>query len=77
MSMEMLNELMDSMIRGSLVGFIASFWIMGLVAVWKWFFGVVKRFLRYLFPGLCQKANKIFHKKKGTDVNAENTHTEY
>ena len=47
---EMLNEIMDAMIRGSLIGFFASFWLMGLVAIWRWFLGVVKRFLHWLCP---------------------------
>ena len=50
MTMEMLNEIMDAMIRGSLIGFLASFWLMGLVAIWRWFLGVVKRFLHWLCP---------------------------
>ena len=50
MTMEMLNEIMDAMIRGSLIGFFASFWLMGLVAVWRWFLGIVKRFLHWLNP---------------------------
>lgn len=50
MTMEMLNEIMDAMIRGSLIGFLASFWLMGLIAVWRWFLGVVKRFLHWINP---------------------------
>ena len=50
--MEMLNEIMDAMIRGSLIGFLASFWLMGLIAVWRWFLGIVKRFLHWLNPKL-------------------------
>ena len=46
----MLNEIMDAMIRGSLIGFLASFWLMGLIAVWRWFLGVVKRFLHWINP---------------------------
>lgn len=50
MTMEMLNEIMDAMIRGSLIGFLASFWLMGLIAVWRWFLGIVKRFLHWINP---------------------------
>ena len=50
MTMEMLNEIMDAMIRGSLIRFLASFWLMGLIAVWRWFLGVVKRFLHWINP---------------------------
>ena len=50
MTMEMLNEIMDAMIRGSLIGFLARFWLMGRIAVWRWFLGVVKRFLHWINP---------------------------
>ena len=50
MTMEMLNEIMDAMIRGSLIGFLASFWLMGLIAVWRWFLEVIKRFLHWINP---------------------------
>ena len=46
----MLNELMDALVRGTLAGICVSFWLMGLTAIWKWFLGVVKRFLHWLFP---------------------------
>ena len=50
MTMELLNEIMDAMVRGTLIGICASFWIMGLAAIWKWFLGILKRFFRWLFP---------------------------
>jgi hypothetical protein len=50
MTMEMINEFIDAIIRGSLLGFLASFWIMGLIAIWKWFLGIVKKFINWLCP---------------------------
>ncbi|VYT17950.1 Uncharacterised protein [uncultured Blautia sp.] len=45
MTMDSINEILDAIIRGSLLGFLAGFWLMGLAAIWKWFLGVAKRFL--------------------------------
>ena len=50
MTMDSINEILDAIIRGSLLGFLAGFWLMGLAAIWKWFLGVAKRFLHWLFP---------------------------
>lgn len=50
MTIEMLNEILDAMVRGTMIGICASFWIMGLAIMWKWFLGVVKRFLHWLNP---------------------------
>ena len=49
MTMDSINEILDAIIRGSLLGFLAGFWLMGLAAIWKWFLGVAKRFLHWLF----------------------------
>ena len=37
MTMDSINEILDAIIRGSLLGFLAGFWLMGLAAIWKWF----------------------------------------
>lgn len=58
MTMEMINDLINASIRGTLLGISLSFWIFGLVAIWKWFFGVIKRLFLLLFPN--------FRKKKET-----------
>lgn len=50
MTMDSINEILDAIIRGSLLGLLAGFWLMGLAAIWKWFLGVAKRFLHWLFP---------------------------
>ena len=48
MTMDSINEILDAIIRGSLLGLLAGFWLMGLAAIWKWFLGVAKRFLHWL-----------------------------
>lgn len=55
MTMEMLNQLIDASIRGTLLGISLFFWGFGLVAIWKWFFGVVKKLVCWLFPNLFKK----------------------
>lgn len=77
MTIDQINEILDSMARGTLLGLCASFWIMGIAAIWKWFFGMLKRFLNFLCPEFCEKVSSVFRKKKGTDVDAENTHSEH
>lgn len=55
MTMEMVNQLIDASIRGTLLGISLFFWSFGLVAIWKWFFGVMKRLIFWLFPSLSKK----------------------
>lgn len=50
MTMDYLNTLLDAACKGTLIGICASFWIFGLVAIWKWFLGVAKKFLHWVFP---------------------------
>ena len=45
MTTELINTFMDSIIRGTLTGICLGFCILGVVAIWKWFFGVMKRAL--------------------------------
>ena len=52
MTVEMINEFMDSVVRGTLTGICFAFWLLCIVGIWKWFIGVMKRALFYLFPGL-------------------------
>lgn len=52
MTMEFLNNLIDASIIGTLLGISISFWIFGLIAVWKWFLGIVKKMVHWLFPNL-------------------------
>ena len=45
MTVEMINEFMDSMVRGTLTGICFAFWLLCMAGIWKWFIGVMKRAL--------------------------------
>ena len=55
MTMDYINQLIDASIRGTLIGIALFFWGCGLVAVWKWVFGLAKKFLKGLCPNLFKK----------------------
>ena len=70
MTMDSINEILDAIIRGSLLGFLAGFWLMGLAAIWKWFLSVAKR----SFTGFSQKQNGSSQKnspQKETNTKAQ------
>lgn len=48
--MDTINTLIDASIRGTLLGISIFFWGCGIVAIWKWLFGVAKKFLHWLCP---------------------------
>lgn len=50
MASETIINLMDSAIRGSFFGICIILWSFGIVAIWKWFIGLSKRILHWLFP---------------------------
>lgn len=50
MTKEFMNELMNALIDGTIFGICFGFWVMVLMMVWRWFLGIVKRFLHWLFP---------------------------
>nr|DAL27196.1 MAG TPA_asm: hypothetical protein [Caudoviricetes sp.] len=50
MTTDMINQILDAMARGTMVGISAAFWVMDLAAIWKWFLGVMKRFLHWVNP---------------------------
>lgn len=50
MTKEFMNELMNALIDGTIFGICFGFWVMVLMMVWRWFLGIVKRFLPWLFP---------------------------
>ena len=50
MTMDFVNTLIDASIRGTLLGISVFFWGCGLIAVWKWIFGLAKRFFHWLCP---------------------------
>ena len=45
-----MNELMNALVDGTIFGICFGFWVMVLMMVWRWFLGIVKRFLHWLFP---------------------------
>ena len=50
MTKEFMNELMNALVDGTIFGICFGFWVMVLMMVWRWFLGIVKRFLHWLFP---------------------------
>lgn len=72
--MEIIEQIMDSMVRGTLTGICLGFWVLCLAGVWKWFLGVAKRALFYLFPGL--KAWSEDRRKRRMKGNGNNHDTE-
>ena len=64
MTVEMINEFMDSVVRGTLTGICFAFWLLCMAGIWKWFIGVMKRALFYLFRKMRKKDN-------GNDNDAE------
>ena len=55
---EMINDFMDMLVHSTITGICLAFWIIALMGIWKWFLGVMKRALFYLFPGLKTWADK-------------------
>ena len=58
MNMEIVNEVMEAIVRGTMTGICLGFIALGLVAIWKLFFSVVKRVVLYLFPGITTWAQR-------------------
>ena len=65
MNVEVINEFMDAVIRGTMTGICLGFVVLGLAAIWKWFFGVTKRVILYLFPGVETWVQRRREMKKG------------
>ena len=59
MTMDSINEILDAIIRGSLLGLLAGFWLMGLAAIWKWFL-----LQNVSFTGFSQKQNGSSQKNR-------------
>lgn len=55
MTTEMINEIMDACIRGTLLGISVFFWGCGLLSIWKWILGLAKKFVHRLCPNLFKK----------------------
>ena len=74
MTVEMINEFIDMVVRSTLNGICFAFWILCMVGVWKWFIGVMKKALFYLFPGLqtwVDNRRKMRLKENGNDNDTE------
>lgn len=41
---------MEQTVQWTFILICVGFWCIGLIAIWKWFIGVIRRMLRYLFP---------------------------
>ena len=72
MTAEMIEQFMDSMTRGTLNGICLAFWLLCLVGVWKWFLGVTKRALFYLFPSLKERADNKARLKEAKENGNDN-----
>ena len=74
MTVEVINQLMDAMVRGTLTGICIAFWLLCMIGIWKWFIGVMKKALFYLFPGLkvwADNRRKTRLKDNGNDNDTE------
>ena len=74
MTVEVINQLMDAMVRGTLTGICIAFWLLCMIGIWKWFIGVMKKALFYLFPGLkawADNRRKMSVKDNGNDNDTE------
>ena len=58
MNMEMVNQVVEVIVSGTMTGICLGFIVLGLAAIWKWFFGIVKRVVLYLFPGIATWAQR-------------------
>lgn len=59
MTMEMINQLIDASIRGTLLGITIFFWCCGLLAIWKWLLGLAKKLVHWLCPNLFKKKDAV------------------
>ena len=74
MTVEVINQLMDAMVRGTLTGICIAFWLLCMIGIWKWFIGVMKRALFCLFPSLqawAENRRKMREKDNGNDNDTE------
>jgi len=58
MTIDVMSQILNALIRGTLVCVCTGFCFLGLIGVWKWFFGVAQRILYAMFPALkawCEK----------------------
>ena len=70
---EMINDFMEMLVHSTITGICLAFWLIALMGIWKWFLGMMKRALLYLFPGLKTWADKRRKKDNGNDNDTEPT----
>ena len=68
---EMINDFMEMLDHSTITGICLAFWLIDLMGIWKWFLGMMKRALLYLFPGLKTWADKRRNKDNGNDNDSE------
>lgn len=76
MTVETINEFIDMVVRSTLNGFCLAFWLICMIGVWKWFIGVMKKALFYLFPSLkawADNRRKMREKENGNDNDTESS----
>ena len=64
MTIHTINELVEGITSATISGICMSLWILFIAEIWKWFFGVMKRALLNLFPGLKNLGKKKTDEKK-------------
>ena len=69
--MELINNAMNAVVQWTLIGVSAGFCLLCVAAIWKWFFGVMRKALRYLFPGMRRKKNTRSEYSKGECARGE------
>lgn len=50
MTADMIYSFMEQAVQWTFIVMCICFWGVGMISIWKWFIGVVRRMLRYLFP---------------------------
>ena len=50
MTTDWIYSFMETAVQWTFVCICIAFWAVGVIAIWKWFIGVLHRMLRYLFP---------------------------
>ena len=76
MSNELFNQILDGIIRGTLGAICTGFCILCLIGIWKWFFGVMRNGLFYLFPNLKAWAENRKQRRKKVKSNGNNNDSE-
>ncbi len=64
MTIQTISKIIEGITAATVNGICISLWIIFIAEIWKWFFGVMKRALLNLFPGLKDIGNKNTNEKK-------------